>query len=184
MGKTEARSQKSETSIRTWEDAEEAMVAYAAVQNIIARDRAKMDAEILAITEKCSDSVGNAELAAQRLAQELEAFTREHKAEFETAPDGDGRSYTHAGVVIGFRKLLDKVALPRGDAKKEVALEYLVQYRPEFVRSTLEFDLIKLLAALKDGAADVVRALAEKAGITLKPGKDEFFLKITRNAER
>jgi len=32
-------------------------------------------------------------------------------------------------------------------------------------------------AALKDGDSDLVKALADH-GITLRPGKDEFFLKV------
>jgi len=172
-----AKVQESAVSIRTWSDADEAMQRCASKQTLIAIKRAEMDAEILAITEKYADSVGNAELILAANEQALERFASDHKAEFKAAPDGDGRSYGHAGITIGFRKLLDKVALPRGEAKKEVSLEYLEQYRPEFVRRTPEFDLVALLAALKDGDSDLVKALADH-GITLRPGKDEFFLKV------
>lgn len=169
--------QSSELKVESWEQADAAMERYASKQTYLAIERALMDADILAITEKYADLIGNAELGAECIAQALEQFTNSRKAEFKAAPDGDGRSYEHAGVSIGFRKLLDKVALPRGDAKKQVSLEYLQQYRPEFVRLHPEFDLVKLLAALKDGDAALVDALADH-DIKLKPGKDEFFLKV------
>lgn len=165
--------------IESWGDADFAMADYAvesarlanlqaALDDALAKTRAGYEHEIKEITDR---------LSATEAA--LEEFTVSRKSEFKAAPDGDGRSYEHARVAIGFRQHPDKVGLPRGEAKKQVALEYLVQYRPEFIRSTPEFDLVALLATLKDGSTDVVRALDEHAGITLKPGKDEFFVKVT-----
>lgn len=174
-----ASSAKSADEIKSWEQADAALRLYAEFSASLAKTRAKMDAEILGITEKYADVIGNAETALTALDSQLKAFALEHKAEFKAAPDGDGRSYEQAGIAMGFRKLLDKVALPRGDARKQVALEYLAQYRPEFVRSNPEFDLVALLAALKDGDAALVKALAERAAIVLKPGRDSFFIKTS-----
>jgi len=163
--------------VESWEQAERLMIEYADAAAERAIEQADLDAEIAQAKARYAKSLQTLDSQLSTVNCGLEAFASAHKAEFKPAPDGNGRSYEHAGVTIGFRKLLDKVGLPRGEAKKQVTLEYLCQYRPEFVRRTPEFDLVALLPALKDGSPDVVKALAEH-DITLKPCKDEFFLKV------
>jgi hypothetical protein len=164
-------------TIRTWEDAQAAMEIYAQQAAELATHLGCLDAALAKVraTYQRHTELTTAELAEMETV--LEKFAAEHKVEFKAAPDGDGRSYEHAGVSIGFRKLPDKVGLPRGEAKKQVSLEYLAQYRPEFVRRTPEFDLLALLPALKEGPLEQIKALAEH-DITLRPGKDQFFLKV------
>jgi hypothetical protein len=173
-----ARTGESGFNLEAWGDADFAMADYAFESATLAKIRAGLEDTLASIRASYQLKIFEHEERLKATEAALEQFADSRKAEFKAAPDGDGRSYEHAGVSIGFRKLLDKVALPRGDAKKEVSLEYLAQYRPEFVRRTPEFDLMALLPALKDGSPDVVKALAEH-GITLKVGKDEFFLKVT-----
>ena len=175
--KTEVRSQESGFTIETWGDADFAMIDYAKHASLLAGVKATMENEITALRKAYDEDIREIEERLKATEAALEEFTNARKAEFKAAPDGDGRSYEHAGVTIGFRKLPDKVGLPRADAKKQVSLGYLCQYRPEFVRRTPEFDLVALLPALKDGPPEQVKALAEH-DITLKPGKDEFFLKV------
>jgi len=168
---------KTKIEIGNWDEANVAMGLYALQATRLAEHKAAQEsalAKVRATYEREFERLAE-EMSAKEAA--LEEFTVSRKAEFKASPDGDGRSYEHSGVVIGFRKMLEKVALPRGDAKKQVALEYLEQYRADFVRRTPEFDLVALLAALKDGDSALVKALAER-GIVLKPGKDEFFLKV------
>jgi hypothetical protein len=172
-----AKGRNSKLEIGNWEQADVAMGLYAMQAARLAEYQAAIDKALAQVRATCHREFEllGAEMGETEAA--LKQFADSRKSEFKAAPDGDGRSYGHAGITIGFRKLLDKVALPRGDARKEVSLEYLEQYRPEFVRRTPEFDLIALLAALKDGDSDLVKALAEH-GITLKAGRDEFFLKV------
>jgi len=172
-----SRGQESGFSIESWEQAEFLMVQVADLSAARAKKQAALDAEIAQTRARHDEALQRLDFRLSTLNSQLEDFSAAHRSEFKAAPDGDGRSYEHAGVTIGFRKLLDKVSLPRGDAKKEVSLEYLEQYRPEFVRHTPEFDLIALLPALKEGPPELVKALAEH-GVTLKVGKDEFFLKV------
>lgn len=180
MSKSKIGNQQS--AIANWQELDRAMAAHAARAAMLSKRRAALEDALQRVRATYAEEIAEYERLLAETAAALEEFTVSRKAEFKAAPDGDGRSYEAAGVIIGFRKLLDKVGLPRGEAKKQVALEYLLQYRPEFVRRTPEFDLIALLAALKDGDADLVRALDEKAGITLKPGKDEFFLKVAQGS--
>lgn len=177
--KTEVRSQKPEARIENWQEAEAAMLDYARAEAEESELLAEQDAELNRIRARFDSRLKPHQEGLAEMHAALKEFADLYKAEFKAAPDGDGRSYEHAGVLIGFRKLLDKVALPRGDAKKQVALEYLAQYRPEFVRRSPEFNLIALLDALKnaDPQSILACALAER-GIVLKPGKDEFFLKV------
>lgn len=174
-----AQSVKSAETIDTWEQAECLMVEYADLAAERATEQAHLDADIAEIRALHAEDLQRLDSQLSTLNSQLESFAAEHKTDFKAAPDGDGRSYEHAGVTIGFRKLLDKVKLPHGEAKKAVSLEYLVQYRPEFVRRTPEFNLLALLEALKDAdpESSLVKALAEH-DIKLKPGRDEFFLKV------
>ena len=167
----------SQLTVDSWEQAESLMDQVADLAAGRARMQAELDCALAQTRARFTANLQNLDSQLSTLDSRLEFFAAEHKSEFKAAPDGDGRSYEHAGVSIGFRKLLDKVALPRGDAKKEVSLEYLEQYRPEFVRRTPEFNLVALLAALKDGDAALIQALADH-DVKLKPGKDEFFLKV------
>ena len=164
------------SAIDSWDAVQCAMEQYADQAANLAQRRAWLDDALAKVRATYAAEIAAGEKALEEIEASMEAFALAHKTEFKPAPAGDGRSFDHAGVTVGFRKMPPSVKLPHRTADREAALNYLQIYRPSLVRLAPEFDKPAILRTLDDGGEVLAKALGEH-GIKLNPGKDEFFVK-------
>jgi len=163
--------------INTWQDADRALERFAAAE-------AESDAQLAALDlafanvrarHQLDRDLTTAELA--KLEAALKKFAAAHKAEFKAAPNGDGRSYEHAGAVLGFRQSPGRVEI----RKEEETIEWLRDFREgTFVRVVHEANREMLLDILRQGVLAKDKRLVETLaahGITFRQA-DKFFLEV------
>jgi len=165
------------SSIPDWTVLNCVMEEYATTAADLATRRASLEEALSKVRQSYNTEITETAEKLEDLAASLEAFALAHRAEFKASPTGDGRSYTHAAVTVGLRKHPDSVKLPHRSADQEAAIEYLRIYRDSLVRLAPQFDKPAILATLSNGDAATVRVLNDH-GIRLRPGRDEFFVKV------
>ena len=159
--------------IKTWKAADDVLEAYAQTAQRLKKAEARRDLEIAKLRENWATEITGLEEELAAATKALKQFAGKNKEEFKPMPMGDGRSYIHAGVEMGFRRTPPAVRIE----DEEKAVTYLYQYyQDEYVRTRFEPDREKIKAALIDGYERLIEALAAH-GITLKQ-KDQFFLKL------
>lgn len=160
--------------IRTWMQADAALRAYARQATELAEHQAALERElsrVRATFERHTELV-TAELAETEAA--LKKFAQGHKSEFKPSPAGDGRSYEHAGVVLGFRQSPGRVEI----RNEEKTVEWLRDCRNgRFVRLIHQPNRDALLEALRDGSDQRLIETLAAHGITFQQ-KDKFFLEV------
>lgn len=169
-----ANTGKEKLEIGNWQEADTAMFLYrercAKVQKLnVALDEAltKVQASHLADLETAEGLVDKS-LAA------LKKFAQARKAEFKPSPNGDGRSYEHAGVTLGFRQSPGRVEI----RKEEEVIEWLRDFREGvFVRIVHQADREALLEILRSAQDDRLVGTLAAHGIKFEQ-KDRFFLEV------
>lgn len=163
--------------LKTWEEADRALERFALVDAEIDKAAAVLRLAIQELQAKFERQV-RADLEKHELLdKELKKFAQAHKTEFKPSPAGDGRSYEHAGVVLGFRQTPGRVGIRNEDK----VLEWLYAFRGgTFARMAIEADREALLGVLRpspDADQRLIETLAAH-GITFQQ-KDKFFLEVT-----
>lgn len=150
------------------------MARYAALSAGRDELRARLEGEIAVVRDRYATTLDRQESELSTLSAQLKKFAQGRKTEFKPAPSGDGRSYEHAGVALGFRQSPGRVEI----RKEDEAIDWLRDYRSgEFVRIVHQADREKLLAALREGAdSRLVETLAAH-GIRFEQ-KDKFFVEV------
>ena len=161
----------------SWNGVEDALTDYAAAKNEIAKADALLAEALLLAKMARQQQVKGFEADCVELAQALKKFAQAHKAEFKAAPSGDGRSFEHAGVMLGFRQSPGRVEI----RKEEEAIEWLRDYQnAKFVRVVHEPNRELLLETLR--APDTPERLVETMaahGIKFEQ-PDKFFLEVLK----
>lgn len=168
---------KRKMKIETWDDAKTAMESYATLRCEVDKQKLLLDEAVRTAALTFGEATEKAARELDTLEKDLLKFAKAHPIDFTTAPDGDGRSFEHAGARLRARKLPDKVKIEG----EEAAVEYLARFRPEYVRFAPSADRAALLVALQDGDTDLVRALGEH-GISIDRGKDKFSVEVVKAA--
>jgi len=158
---------------KTWPEAETLMSQFAETQVEITKIKALWEESLLSVARDYGKRVKSYEEKRADLEKALKKFAAGHKAEFKPMPIGDGRSYEHAGVTLGFRRTPPAVRIE----DEETAVTYLCQYyKDEYVHTQFAPNREALKSALQNGNERLVEALAAH-GITLKQ-VDKFFVEM------
>lgn len=162
--------------IRTWMQADAALRNYAKQATELAEQQAALETELARVraTFERHTELTTAELAETEAA--LKKFAQGHKNEFKPSPAGDGRSYEHAGAVLGFRQTPGRVEI----RNEEKTIEWLRDCRNgRFVRLVHQPNREALLEALRDGSDQRLIETLAAHGIRFKQ-KDKFFLEVAK----
>jgi phage host-nuclease inhibitor protein Gam len=167
-------------NLKSWNDADRAMEALAAADAALRRAIAKRDEALAKVAADHNEAIARPEGDATELSTALKKFAQAHKVEFKPAPSGDGRSYEHANVTLGFRKRPDKVDIPP-DRYEQIVEDLHNDYNDAYVRVRKEANLEAIEATLRAGHPTDQQYLGS-LGISMKPGKDKFFLEVNQEA--
>jgi phage host-nuclease inhibitor protein Gam len=161
--------------LKTWEQTDGRMQIFAETSAQLAEIQAKLDAEIVALRKRYAEAFRVVELSLNASAAALKKFAQGHKSEFKPSPAGDGRSYEHAGVTVGFRQSPGRVEIRNEDK----TIEWLRDCRNgKFVRLIHQPNRDALLEVLRDGSDQRLVETLAAHGITFQQ-KDKFFLEVT-----
>jgi phage host-nuclease inhibitor protein Gam len=164
--------------IKTWEEADRWLQHFVTRKARLNNCEARRDEELAALRNRHQYQIDLASQEVSDVEAALKKFAAAHKAEFQAAPNGDGRSYEHAGAVLGFRQSPGRVEI----RNEEKTIEWLRDCRNgRFVRLVHEPNREALLQALRpspDGDQRLIESLAAH-GITFQQ-KDKFFLELNK----
>lgn len=175
---TKTKNGKTKLEIRNWQEAESAMLAYREALVREQRANVALDEALTKVQERCQPELQDAENAVAGLLDALKKFAQSKKSEFKPAPNGDGRSYAHAGVTLGFRQSPGRVEI----RKEEEAVEWLRDFRRgELVRTIHEPNRELLLEVLRRGVDQRLVETLAAHGIRYEQ-KDKFFLEVEKES--
>ena len=161
--------------IQTWEEADRALAKFAEVEAELAKQGAVNQMVLQELAAKYERAIRADSEKRELVAKALKKFAVAHKAEFKAAPNGDGRSYEHAGAVLGFRQSPGRVEIRNEDK----TIDWLRDIRNgKFIRIVHQANREALLEALRDGSDQRLIEVLASHGITFRQG-DKFFLEVT-----
>jgi phage host-nuclease inhibitor protein Gam len=162
--------------IKTWEEADRDLVKFAEVEAELVKQAAVNQIVLQELAAKYERTIRADSEKREVLAKALKKFAVSRKIEFKVSPAGDGRSYEHAGSVLGFRQSPGRVEIRNEDK----TIEWLRDFREgEFTRIKYEADREALLAALRPQADQNQRLVEILAAHGIRfDQKDKFFLEV------
>lgn len=145
-----AREKKKVYKDVTRELAEQAMSAFAAAANSISVMEADMNKKLQQVRDQYQDKLNALEAAKDEQVEVLETFAYEQKEKW-----GKKKSLEMLHGVIGFRTGTPKVKFEKGFNGKSVTA-ILQEKFPAFVRTVVEMDKEKIIAAREDEGFDTI----------------------------